>query len=76
MVILDEFSAIKKGPLLRPPQMHGLSGSVRIFRFLTLCADLCLLLTHQQAAVVYKNSPLEDDTLAIFKLSKEKKNLC
>lgn len=53
--------------------MYELSGSVLIFRFLALCADLCLLLTHQQAAVVYKNNPLEDDILAIFKLFKEKK---
>lgn len=53
--------------------MYEPSGSVLIIRFLTLCADLCLPLTHQQAAMVYKNNPLEDDTLVIFKLLKEKK---
>lgn len=36
--------------------MCELSGSVLIFRFLVLWADLCLLLTHQQAAVVYKHT--------------------
>lgn len=49
---------------------------VPIIRLMTLCADLGLVLTHQQATVVYKNNPLEDDILIIFKLPKEKKILC
>lgn len=48
--------------------------SVLIIRLVTLCADLGLVLTHQQATVVYKNNPLEDDILVIFELLKEKKN--
>jgi len=57
--------------MYEPPDQFLITG------FSPLCAGLCLMLTCQQAAVVCKNSLLENNTFEIFKLSspKEKKNL-